>query len=267
MLRSRTMGAVGIFSAASAQIMATSSIPSVVLEPASQFAATRWSIVLAAGDWRAGTAARWAMGELARVYWFPLYAYLRRQGNPPPQSEDLVQGFFTRLLEKDALASVDRSKGKFRSFLLASLKNFLNNEWDKTQAQKRGGGKHVLSLDALDAEARYAAEPMDEMTPDRVFERRWALAVLEQVLTRLRDDYVGRGQGQVFTALEHVLTGSQGTAYAQVAQRLGMTEPAVKVAAHRLRRRYRELLREEIAQTVSEPGLVDEEIRQLLRSV
>jgi len=224
-------------------------------------------MVLAAGNWRAGTAAQRAMGELARTYWFPLYAYLRRKGISPSQTEDLVQGFFARLLEKDALAGMDRSKGKFRSFLLASLKNFLANEWDKSRAVKRGGGQEILALDALDAEARYAAEPVDEMTPERVFERRWALAVLEQVLRRLRDEYAGRGQGGVFSALEHVLVGGQKASYGQVAERLGMGEGAVKVAGHRLRRRYRELLREEIAQTVSEPGLVDEEIRQLLESL
>jgi RNA polymerase sigma-70 factor (ECF subfamily) len=227
-------------------------------------------MVLAAGDWRADSGARRAMDDLARLYWFPLYAYLRRQGHPPAQAEDLVQGFFTRLLAQDALAAADRAKGKFRSFLLACLKNFLANEWDKTQAAKRGGGRPVLSLDALDAESRYAAEPMDEMTPERVFDRRWALTVLEQVLRRLRDDYAARGQGNIFAALEHVLAGGRGPTYADIAAPLAMTEAAVKVAAHRLRRRYRELLRAEIAQTVSEPrepGLVDEELRQLLASL
>lgn len=247
--------------------MATSSTATSSPNPGSHFAATRWSMVLAAGNWRAGTAAQRAMGELARMYWFPLYAYLRRTGNAPSQAEDLVQGFFARLLEKDALAAVDRSKGKFRSFLLASLKNFLANEWDKGRAQKRGGGKEVLALDALAAEARYAAEPVDTMTPERVFERRWALTLLDQVLQRLRDEYAGRGQGAIFTALEQVLVGGQEARYAQIAEQLRMTEGAVKVAGHRLRRRYRELLREEIAQTVAEPGLVDEEIRQLLGSL
>jgi len=233
----------------------------------SRFDATRWSLVWAAGNWRAGTAAQRAMGELAKLYWFPLYAYLRRKGNAPPEAEDLVQGFFTRLLEKDALTTVDQSKGKFRSFLLAALNNYLANEWDKHQTQKRGGGKDVLALDARDAEARYATEPADEMTPERVFERRWALAVLDQVLIRLRTDYIARDQGELFAALEHVLVGGAGAGYAQIAKQLGMTEGAIKVAGHRLRRRYRELLREEIAQTVADPGLVDEEIRQLLRSL
>ena len=224
-------------------------------------------MVLAAGNWRANSSARLAMGELARMYWFPLYAYLRRRGSSPPQAEDLVQGFLVRLLDKDALLSADRSKGKFRSFLLASLKHFLTNEWDKTHAQKRGGRQSTLSLDALDAEARYAAEPVEQMTPERLFDRRWALAVLEQVLTRLRNEYTARGQGAIFTALEQVLAGGPKTSYAQIAGQLTMTEGAIKVAAHRLRRRYREILRDEIAQTVSEPALVDEEIRQLLASL
>ena len=234
--------------------------------PDARFAATRWSIVLTAGDWRAGTAARRAMGELARQYWFPLYAFLRRQGHTPPAAEDLVQGFFTRLLEKDALGAVDRTKGKFRSFLLASLKNFLANEWHKQHAAKRGAGT-ILSLDALDAEARYAAEPIDQLTPDRVFERRWALAVLDHVLARLRQEYESRGQAGVFVALEHVLVGGEKAHHAQAAERLAITEGAAKVAAHRLRKRYRELLRDEIRQTVADDALVDEEIRHLLDSL
>ncbi len=244
------------------------SLTGSVVEPGSRFALTRWSVVLAAGNWRAGeaggrgTAAERAMGELAGMYWFPLYAYLRRKGLGPVEAEDLVQGFFTRLVEKDALAAADREKGRFRSFLLASLKNFVANEWDKGQAQKRGGGK-VLALDGLDAEARYAAEPVDTMTPERVFERRWALAVLEQVLARLEVEYKKRGQGAIFAELEKVLTGGGGRTHAAIGVALGMTEGAVKVAGHRLRRRYRELLREEIGQTVAEPGLVEEEIRQL----
>jgi RNA polymerase sigma-70 factor (ECF subfamily) len=248
-------------------VVASSSTPTSGLGRGSRFAATRWSMVLAAGNWRAGTAARRAMGDLAGLYWFPLYAYLRRKGNTPPQAEDLVQGFFLRLLEKDALAAVDRSKGKFRSFLLASLQNFLANEWDNRRAQKRGGGKEVLALDALEAEARYASEPVEQMTPERVFERRWALAVLEQVLLRLRAEYAARGEAAIFAALEQVLVGGIGERYRQIAERLSMTEGAVKVASHRLRQRYRQILRQEIAQTVSDPGLVDEEIRQLLASM
>ncbi len=193
------------------------------------------------------------MGELASLYWFPLYAYVRRKGNPPAQAEDFVQGFFTHLLEKDSLETVDPAKGKFRSFLLASLNHYLANEWDKQRAAKRGGGKKIVPLNGADAEARYAAEPVDEMTPERLFERRWALAVLDQVLKRLRDDYHARDQDKIFAALEHLLIGQDGSTYPDIAARLNMTEAAVKVAAHRLRRRYRELLRDEIAQTVADP--------------
>jgi RNA polymerase sigma factor (sigma-70 family) len=207
------------------------------------------------------------MGELTGLYWFPLYAYLRRKGNSPAQAEDSVQGFFTRLLEKDSLQSVDPAKGKFRSFLLASLNHYLANEWDKQRAAKRGGGIKILPLDSSDAEARYAAESVDHMTPERLFERRWALAVLEQVLKRLSADYHARGQAKIFDALEHLLVGQDGATHPHIAAKLKMTQSAVKVAAHRLRRRYRELLRDQIAQTVANPRLVDEEIRQLLASL
>lgn len=229
-----------------------------------RFAATRWSVVLSAGNWRTNAESQQAMGELARLYWFPLYAYIRRRGYTAAQAEDLVQGFFARLLEKDALASVDRAKGKFRSFLLTSFENYLANEWDKRRAAKQDEGREILALDALNAETRYAMEPLDDMTPNRVFERRWAFAVLDQVRSRLRKDYIGRGQEEIYTALEHVLAGGEKAHYRSVAQRLNMTEATVKVAAHRLRRRFRELLRDEIAQTVSEPELVDDEIRHLL---
>ena len=235
--------------------------------PGSRFAATRWSVVLAAGHWRSGTAERQAMDELARAYWFPLYAYLRHKGHLHESAEDLVQGFFARLLEKDVLAAVHPSKGRFRSFLLASLQNYLANEWDRDHAKKRGGDRVVLSFDAMEAKSRYAAEPVTNQTPERIFERCWALTVLEQVLQRLRSEYVSRGQGEIFAALEHVLSAAPKASYAEVAQRLGMAEGSARVAAHRLRRRYRAILREEIAQTVSDPAMVDEEIGQLLESL
>jgi RNA polymerase sigma factor (sigma-70 family) len=229
------------------------------------FAATRWTMVLAAAGRKSGAARRRALEELAQAYWYPLYAFIRRQGHPAAQAEDLTQEFFARLLEKKALASVDREKGKFRSFLLASVKNFLANEWDKSQTLKRGGGKPLVALDALDAEARYALEPADRLTPDRLFERRWALAVLDLVLARLQQEYVDRGDAATFEALKSSLTGeADGPTYGTIAQRLGMTEGAVKVAAHRLRKRYREFLRDEIVQTVADPDLVDDEIRHLL---
>ena len=238
---------------------------SPIAAPPARFAATRWSIVLAAGNWQHNDPARRAMNELAQIYWFPLYAYLRRRGYSPAQSEDLVQGFFAHVLEKNALAAVDQSRGSFRSFLLASLNHFLANEHDKTTTLKRGGQHKILSLNT--PESRYAANPVDTLTPEHVFERRWALTVLDQVLQRLREDYTQRGQIELFTTLEHLLTGHPGDHYRTLANRLAMTESAIKVAAHRLRRRYRQLLQSEIAQTLSDPAQVQEEIQHLLASL
>jgi len=230
-----------------------------------RFAATRWSIVLAAGGEHDATATRRALEELIQAYWFPLYAYVRRQGCQAAAAEDLVQGFLTRLLEKEDLAQVDRSKGRFRSFLLAAMKNFMANERARDRALKRGGSRAVIALDAMDAEARYAVEPADDMTPERLFDRRWALAVLDQVLARLRRDFIDAGNGALFEAIKACLTPDRGKlSYAQLARRLGMTEGALKVAVHRMRRRYRDLLRHEIAQTVETPAQVDEEIAYLL---
>ena len=222
-------------------------------------------MVLAAGGDHVATDTRRALEELIQAYWFPLYAYIRRQGRSSAQAEDLVQGFLTRLLEKKDLARVDRAKGRLRSFLLASLKHFLANEYDKRRTLKRGGGVLVISLDALDAEARYAIEPADDMTPDRLFDRRWALAVLDKVLSRLRQEYANAGKAALFETIKDCLTPHRGRlSYAQLAQRLGMTQGALKVAVHRMRRRYRDLLRDEIAQTVDSPLQVEEEIAHLL---
>jgi len=221
--------------------------------------------VLAAGGDHVDTDTRRALEELIQAYWFPLYAYVRRQGEPSAQAEDLVQGFLTRLLEKKNLARVDRAKGRFRSFLLASLKHFLANEYDKRCSLKRGGSVRVISLDALDAEARYAVEATHDMTPDRLFDRRWALAVLDQVLSRLRREYADAGKAAVFETIKDCLTPHRGRlSYARLAEGLGMTQGALKVAVHRMRRRYRDLLRDEIAQTVDSPEQVEEEIAYLL---
>lgn len=229
-----------------------------------RFAATRWSIVLAAGGDHCATATRRALEDLIHAYWFPLYAFARRVGQAPSEAEDAVQGFFARLLEKKYLAQVDRSKGKFRSFLLAALKHFLAKERAMDRARKRGGGRAAVALDAMDAEARYAVEPADEMTPERLFDRRWALAVLDQVLGRLGGEYIQGGKGKLYEAIEPSLTGGAGAIdYSQVSRELAMTEGAVRVAVHRLRRRYRDLLREEIAQTVDSPEQVEEEIAYL----
>jgi RNA polymerase sigma-70 factor (ECF subfamily) len=211
------------------------------------------------------TPTRRALEELIQAYWFPLYAFVRRQGQSPAGAEDMVQEFFARLLEKKYLAQVDRSKGRFRSFLLAAVKHFLAKERARDRAKKRGGGRPVIALDALDAEARYAVEPADDMTPERLFDRRWALAVLELVLERLRGEYAQCGKAELYQAIEPCLTWGAGAIdYVHVSHEMKMTEGAVRVAVHRLRRRYRDLLRNEIAQTVDSPQQVEEEISYLL---
>jgi RNA polymerase sigma-70 factor (ECF subfamily) len=227
------------------------------------FAATRWTVVLAAKGRNSPEAAD-AMAELCRVYWYPLYAFIRRRGYETHEAEDLTQEFFARLLEKHGLAGVDRQKGKFRAFLLAAVKHFLANQRDRARAKKRGGGRAVIAWESLNAEARYRLEPAHELTPERLFERRWALALLDQVLARLQDEFDKGGKTPLFAALKGTLTGHVESTYAVMAERLGMSEVAVKVAVHRLRKRYRELLREEIAHTVADPAEIDEEIRHLL---
>jgi RNA polymerase sigma factor (sigma-70 family) len=232
---------------------------------AAGFAATRWSVVLAAARGGDSPPAADALAELCRTYWYPLYAYIRRRGYETHEAEDLTQDFFTRLLAKDYLAGVAREKGKFRSFLLVALKHFLANEWDRAQAQKRGGGKAIIALDALTAENRYRLEPADTLTPERLFEQQWALTVLEQTLDRLQAEFVANGKRELFETLKRFLTGDgQPSSYAEVGAELGMSAGAVKVAVHRLRRRYRQLLRDQIAQTVASPDEIDEEIHYLL---
>jgi RNA polymerase sigma-70 factor (ECF subfamily) len=230
----------------------------------SGFAETHWTVVLSAARGDATPRAVAAMAELCRAYWYPLYAFIRRRGYDSHAAEDLTQEFFARLLEKHFLESVDRRKGKFRAFLLAALKHFLANEQDRARAQKRGGGQAVIRLDALDAEARYGLEPVDYLTPDKLFERRWALAVLERVLARLEAEFAAAGKADFFAALKGFLAGGPARTYGAAGEHLGMSEGAVKVAVHRLRRRYRALLRDEIAQTVVDPAEIDDEIRYLL---
>lgn len=204
------------------------------------------------------------MTELCTIYWYPLYAFIRRRGHDAHEAEDLTQEFFARLLAKHDLAGAAPEKGKFRSFLLAAVKHFLANEHDRAAAQKRGGGQKVIALDALRADSRRSLEPADDLTPEKLFERRWALAVLDQVLARLEAELAAAGKARQFEALKDLLTGAGQGTYAQLADQLGMSPGAVKVAAHRLRRRYRQLLREEIAHTVTDPGEIDDEIRYLL---
>jgi len=232
-----------------------------------QFVTTHWSVVLAAGGLD-DTHGQAALARLCRVYWYPLYAYVRRQGHTPEDAQDLTQEFFARLLAKNYLSTVDRAKGRFRSFLLAALRHFLANQWDRAQAAKRGGGQRFISLDETNAETRYGLEPADTMTAERIFERRWALTLLELVLSRLRDENAQAGKLELYEQLKDCLTGaSDAVSYAELGARLNLTEGAVKVAVHRQRRRYRELLREEIAQTVSCAAEVDDEFRCLLAAL
>jgi RNA polymerase sigma factor (sigma-70 family) len=222
-----------------------------------RFATTHWSMVVSAGSNRSPDANR-SLAILCETYWFPLYAFVRRTGHSAEDAQDLTQEFFVRLLDKHFLAAADSKKGRFRTFLITAVKCFLANEYDRVQAKKRGGGQSVVSLEGL--EARYCQEPADMLTPERIFEQQWALTLLDRVLTHLQAEMTAAGKATLFNALKDHLTGSQATDYATTATRLGMTEGAVKVAAHRLRRRYRELLREEIAQTVANPDEIEEEI-------
>ncbi len=227
------------------------------------FVTTHWSVVLTAG--RTDTAsARDALAKLCQSYWYPLYSYVRRRGHSPQDAEDLTQEFFARFLEQNWVERADREKGRFRTFLLSAMSYFLSNEWDKARAQKRGGGVPLLPLEFDVAETRYSREPADNTTPEQHFERRWVLALLEQVLNRLRAEYEQDGKGDLFAALNPCLVGDRGSQpYAELGAKLGMGEGAVKSAAHRLRQRYRQLLREEIANTVASPGEVDGELRHL----
>jgi RNA polymerase sigma-70 factor (ECF subfamily) len=238
------------------------------LQGPAQFGQTQWSVVLAAAGKRDVALAEQSLEKLCRVYWLPLYTYIRRQGESPHDAQDLTQEFFARLLEKDFLCSVDQTKGRFRSFLLASLKHFLSNQRDRARAQKRGGGQPPLSLDFSDAETSIGFQPADDQTPEKAFEKRWALTLLEQSLARLRQEYSDRGKQDIFEQLKTTLTeGRGGVAYAQLAARLGLSEASVKMAVHRLRQSYREALRAEIAETVALESEVEEELREVFHAL
>jgi RNA polymerase sigma factor (sigma-70 family) len=228
------------------------------------FRTTHWSVVLAAGKHSSGGAEA-ALATLCGRYWYPLYAFVRRQGRTAHDAEDLTQAFFTWLLNSGHLSVADPSRGKFRSFLLATLKHFLSDERKKAHAQKRGGGQEILSLDAELAEERYRMEPTTELTAERIFDQRWALAVMEQTVARLRQEYLVAGREELFEELKHFQSGEEtSSSYNDAAQKLGLSASAVKSAIFRLRRRHRDLLRQEIAHTVAAPSEVDEEIRYLL---
>ena len=231
------------------------------------FVTTHWSVVLAAG----GTDtphARAALEDLCRTYWYPLYAYARRRGKSVEDAQDLTQAFFARLLERHWVGDADRERGRFRTFLLTAMNRFMAGEWDKVRAQKRGGGVGHVPLQLGAAETRYGCEPADERTPEQYFERRWALTLLDAVLQRLRAEYEVEGKRKLFAVLSSTLTGDRASQpYGTLATQLGLSEGAEKVAVHRLRKRYRHLLREEIAQTMAEGEDVDEELRHLFAAL
>jgi len=230
---------------------------------AAAFVTTHWSVVLAAQGESA--AAEEALEKLCRTYWWPLYGFVRRQGYAPEEAQDLTQGFFAMLLERKDLDSVRREKGRLRSYLLAALKNFLGKAHRRVMTIKRGEGRPLVPLEELIARERADVEPADTLTADRIYERRWALTLLEQVLARLGEEYRVAGSIALFDQLKQLLTDEPGRpSQAEIGVALGMTENAVKQALHRLRQRYRLLLREEIAQTVVEPGDVEDELRHFI---
>lgn len=229
------------------------------------FPATQWTVVLEARGTPSPESAA-ALERLCSSYWYPLYAFVRRSGHSPPDAEDLTQEFFARLLEHNWIARADQRKGRFRSFLLMVMKRFLAKEWERAKALKRGGAVRLVPLPLDTAESRYCKEPADMQTPEQVFEKRWAVILLESVLNGLREEYARKGKGTLFQALEPCLIGSpEKQPYAALGSQLGMTEGGARVAVHRLRERYREYLKAEIAHTVACAEEVDDELRHLLR--
>lgn len=232
-----------------------------------RFPTTQWSRVISAGDPDAPQAQE-SLAELCTAYWYPLYAYIRRRGHDPEQAKDLTQDFFARILEKGLLAEADPARGRFRSFLRTVCVHFLANRRDWDQARKRGGGRTIVPIDAVGAEGQYARELADGLTPERIFDRSWALTLLGRVLEQLGREYDEAGKAATFEALRDMLDGDpEASSYAAVAARLGTTEGAARVAALRLRRRYGELIRQEIAATLADPAQVDEEIRDLFAAL
>jgi RNA polymerase sigma-70 factor (ECF subfamily) len=211
------------------------------------------------------TRAQAALEKLCQTYWYPLYLYVRRRGHSPQDAQDLTQAFFARLLERHWVGDADRDRGRFRTFLLTAMSRFLADEWDKARAQKRGGGVIHVPLQLDTAEGRYGCEPADDCTPEQCYERRWALTLLDAVLQRLRSEYERAGRAELFAGLNASLVGGrESQPYAELAAKLDMSESAVNVAVHRLRKRFRKLLRAEIAQTMAATDDVDEELRHLL---
>jgi RNA polymerase sigma-70 factor (ECF subfamily) len=232
--------------------------------PQALFVTTHWSVVLTARD-KSSPDATAALDALCRTYWYPLYAFVRRQGHNPPDAEDLTQAFFARVLEKDYLQAAARKKGRFRTFLRVALKRFLANEWDRSRRLKRGGGHAPLSLDTSMAERRYCEDRAGTLAPDRLYERRWAMTLLEQALARLRADYGAAGKAAEFERLKGALTADRGAIpYDALAKALNLSEGAARVAVHRIRKRFRELFRAAVADTVSGPDEVEDELRYVV---
>jgi RNA polymerase sigma-70 factor (ECF subfamily) len=231
------------------------------------FATTRWTLVLAAGN-DASAQGREALDQLCRAYWFPLYAYIRRRGHDAHAAEDLTQGFFARLLERNDFARLTREGGKFRSFLLTALNHFLANEHERTQALKRGGGQLPLSLHDEDAEGRYLREPADAQSPDRLYERQWAMALMEHALDQLAEEQAAAGKADAFANVRSFLSREpEPGEYAALASGLGLAPGTLAVQVHRLRERYRRLVRAAVADTVDSPFEVDAEMRHLLAAL
>ena len=234
--------------------------------PAPVFATTHWSVVLAAATHHDTARARDALARLCQIYWYPLYDYVRRRGHSAHDAQDLTQAFFAQLLARQSLATAEPERGRFRSFLLAVMNHFLANEWKKGMAQKRGAGGQNLSLDWALAEQRFDLEPATYAAPDKLFEKQWALTLLAEVLNRLEGEYQAEGKTDLFAALKPTLMGArESQPYAELAGKLGLNESAIKVAVHRLRKRYRELIHAEIANTLDNPGEVEAEMRHLFQ--
>jgi RNA polymerase sigma factor (sigma-70 family) len=233
----------------------------------SSFHTTRWSLVLSAGH-GSGPESEWALALLCQIYWYPLYAYIRRHAASADDAQDMTQDFFVHVLDKNVLARASRERGRFRAFLLASMKNFLANARDQACAQKRGGGRRALSLDWQNAESRVNLHPLDRRTAERWFEHDWAVTLLDRVLASLREEFESAGKASYFAALQGSLArDGSGASYAAIARQFDISEAAARQAVHRLRRRYRELLRAEIADTVADPAEIDDEIRSLFVAI
>lgn len=234
---------------------------------AARFATTHWSVVIAAAS-PSSQGYEQALETLLETYWFPLYAYLRRHGSSRDEAADFTQAFFAKMMEKQYLKGIGPRPGKFRAFLLTALKHFISNERDRARAKKRGGDRKILSLDFDSAENQYSLEPADDLTPDKLFEKSWALTVLERTMSRLEAELAEKGKQHLFDHLKCYLAVEGATVpYREVAEKIDMTEAAVKTTVHRLRRRCRELLRDEIAQTVATEEQIDDEIRGLFAAL